>query len=387
MSENPFQFGSEFSTDDLVGRSDEVRQVENTIRDGSRLFLIAPRRFGKTSILRAAEESMTRKGAIVLRVNAEAVPSPYALIEQILTGAAIRLKEHYEDGYEQMGRFFSRFRPEIRSGEDGEGVSVRINMDPYASGDQQINALTDTLDCLDRMAAAQPDSRPVALIIDEFSALASRGGEMAEAKIRSVTQQHQNIGYIFTGSNVRLMMDMTGKHNRPFYRGGMVYYIRTVPTDEFAVWLYAKFREGGFEVDGDEVTHSILSLAEEIPYNVQMLAHHCWEELRSQRRAKLTVSLVREVFKRTVNSLYPLFAHTWNQLSPVQQRTLVAFLRGNGRMNATEMARSAGFSDSSFKTALRWLHEHDILWNDFTGEGKKIRFEDPFFAQWVRINV
>jgi len=27
---------------------------------------------------------------------------------------------------------------------------------------------------------------------------------------------------------------------------------------------------------------SILDLAEEVPFNVQMLAHNCWEELRSK---------------------------------------------------------------------------------------------------------
>jgi hypothetical protein len=40
----------------------------------------------------------------------------------------------------------------------------------------------------------------------------------------------------------------------------------------------------------------ILSLADDVPYNVQMLAHNCWDELHSGKRPKLTVDLVETVF-------------------------------------------------------------------------------------------
>jgi hypothetical protein len=234
ITRNPFHFGDGLSPNDLVGRNDQVAQVENTIRDGGRLFLIGPRRFGKTSILRAAEENLSKNGAMVLRVNAEVVPSTRMLVERIITAAAIRLKECYEDSYEQAGRFFSPLRPEFSASAVEEKISVRIGMDTYADEHRQLEALTNTLDCLDRMAAAQPKARPVGIIIDEFSALSARDGVMAEAMIRSVTQQHQHLAYVFTGSLTRLMTDMTGKHDRPFCRSGSVCHIGPVPAIEFA---------------------------------------------------------------------------------------------------------------------------------------------------------
>lgn len=63
---------------------------------------------------------------------------------------------------------------------------------------------------LDRASGTQPEGRPVALIIDEFSALMAYSGITAEGQIRAAVQTHQNLGYIFSGSNVQLMMDMTG---------------------------------------------------------------------------------------------------------------------------------------------------------------------------------
>src|SRR5208337_3724892 len=135
--------------------------------------------------------------------------------------------------------------------EAGE-ISVCIGMDPFAGEEAQLDALADTLDCLDRLASSQPKCRPVGLIIDEFSALAARGGVMVEAKIRSVAQCHQHLGYVFTGSQTRLMTDMIGKHDRAFYRGGSICNIGPIPTAEFVTWLHDKFRGDGFEVVGDD---------------------------------------------------------------------------------------------------------------------------------------
>jgi len=55
---NPFEFGGELAPGQLVDREDELATVIRTIENGGKLFLIGPRRYGKTSILAAAEERL-----------------------------------------------------------------------------------------------------------------------------------------------------------------------------------------------------------------------------------------------------------------------------------------------------------------------------------------
>jgi uncharacterized protein len=74
FNRDPFRYGADFSLDDIVGRKDEIAHIERVLRDGQRLFLTGPRRFGKTSILRAAQVNQSRKGALVLYVNAQTTP-------------------------------------------------------------------------------------------------------------------------------------------------------------------------------------------------------------------------------------------------------------------------------------------------------------------------
>jgi hypothetical protein len=72
---NPFQFGRELGANELVDREDEIAQVVGTIREGGKLFIVGPRRYGKTSILKAAEDQLAGEEAIVLRYDAESYPS------------------------------------------------------------------------------------------------------------------------------------------------------------------------------------------------------------------------------------------------------------------------------------------------------------------------
>jgi hypothetical protein len=249
---------------------------------------------------------------------------------------------------------------------------------------RQMQVLADTLDSLDRLAHTLPDSRPLALIIDEFSVLMARFGVTGEAQIRSVVQHHQNVGYIFAGSNVGLIMHMTMDYKRPFYHGGDNLYLRSVSAADFAAWPHKQFTEGGFEVSGSEPVLRILSLAEDVPYNVQMLAHNCLEALHSGSQSKLTVDLVEIVFERTVQSLDPSFKEAWNRLTPLQQKTLIAVLHGEGqRMRPAETARSINSPAYSVRYALRALYNRHILWDDWNQGKLRVRLVDPFFAHWI----
>jgi len=391
LEHNPFRFGGDLVAKEIVDRVEETAQVESTIRNGEKLFLIGPRRFGKTSILRAAQENLEATGAIVLRLNAEAYPSVDMLIEKIVTSAAVRLRDKVDIGIEQIGKFFSRLKPEIKYSGVEQELSVSIGIDTSASENRPVKALTDALDGLEKLALAQPNSCPVGLIIDEFQAVISHGGVNAEAQVRAAIQEHHRIGYVFAGSQTRLMTDMTMNHDRPLYRLGSNRFIGPLPTADFESHLNKQFRKSGFVVPSEEPIKLILSLAEEVPYNVQMLAHNCWEELRSQSRtkpAKLTVNLVQSILRRTADGLDPLFTQTWNRLTTVQQKTLIAVIRQGGTgMSSAETAKSIKLSVSSVQSALRGLHDQSILRDDPVAGTIRMRFDDPLFAEWIRITV
>ena len=391
FSRNPFRYGGDLGSVDLVDRVEETALVEAAIRNGEKLFLIGPRRFGKTSILRAAEERLTERGAIVLRLNAEAYPSLDMLVEKIVSFAAKNLKGKADLVLDRMKRYFSILKPEIKFNVVEQEFTVGIAAGDSSDSERPVTLLIDALNGLEKLAAEQPASRPVGFILDEFQSVVARGGVPAEAQIRSAIQEHGRVGYVFSGSQTRLMTDMTMRHERPLYRLGASRFIGPLPRADFSSYLRSQFRKGGFAVKDSAPIDSILDLSEDVPYNVQMLAHNCWEALREmsgKKRPELTSALVEEILARTVQGLDPLFTQTWTRLTPAQQRTLIAVIRQSGSgMSSTATARMVGVSVSSVQSAINSLHDHNILRDD-PAEGRiRMKFEDPFFAQWIRMVV
>jgi AAA+ ATPase superfamily predicted ATPase len=110
---NPFEFGRELGTEELVDRTEEVAAVVQTIRQGSKLFLVGPRRFGKTSILKTSEDRLGNTDAVVLRFDAESYPGLDTFVTSLISTAAKALKGPIERVGEQVRGFFSRLRPEL----------------------------------------------------------------------------------------------------------------------------------------------------------------------------------------------------------------------------------------------------------------------------------
>ncbi len=117
---NPFEFGSELGADEIVNREDEIAEVVSAIRDGGKLFLIGPRRYGKTSILKAASEQAGREGMLVLRYNVEAFPSLEDLLGRIVIDGARLLAKPEAKARQRLREIFSRLEPKFTIDLEGE---------------------------------------------------------------------------------------------------------------------------------------------------------------------------------------------------------------------------------------------------------------------------
>ena len=165
---NPFEFGRELGVEEIVDRDAEVAEVVQTIDNGGKLFMIGPRRYGKTSILKAAEDRLRSGGAVVVRFDAESYPSLDLLVNAIVAGAARHLKGSIERTGEQIRKFFAKLRPELNFSVTEREWTAKVGVTPVDSTEHHVTLLVETLDGMEELARAQPRNRSVGLIIDEF---------------------------------------------------------------------------------------------------------------------------------------------------------------------------------------------------------------------------
>jgi AAA+ ATPase superfamily predicted ATPase len=378
---NPFQYGAELKPAQVVNRKQEIRDVTRAITDHGRVFLLGPRRFGKTAILRAAAVAAQRAGAVAIRLDAEAYAGVDGLVRALVTESARLLRSDAARTGEKIMRFFSRLRPVVSYNPVDDSWSGSINADTGFTPDQT-PLFIEALDGVARLAVDV--GKPTAVVIDEFHKIIQWGGESTEAQIRAAVQRHTDVGFVFAGSKTSLLNDMTLNPARPFYRMGIRHFLGPLPREEFRRFITRGFEAGGYRVDAAAV-EAILDLSEDVPYNVQALSSVAWEMVADERGRALTPQLVRRALELLVGRDGPFYLTLWNGLTSTQQRVLTAAVREGGvGLSSGAVTQKYGVSASTVSKTLRFLEEREILRREERKDSIRWRLEDPFFSAWLK---
>jgi len=122
-----------------------------------------------------------------------------------------------------------------------------------------------------------------------------------------------------------------------------------------------------------------------VPYNVQMLAHACWNHLALNRRpGSLTPTVVKRVLETLVRQDDPFYTQVWNTLTAAQQKALLVLVKARGQnLYSARVIRESGMSQSTLQRALTALKARDLV-REEEGRGEtRLRLEDPFFGAWL----
>ncbi len=379
-SKNPFEYGRELGVGELVDRRDELATIRRAMDNGGKLFLIGPRRYGKTSLLATAEASAEQEGTVVLRFDAERFPTLDMLAQALLTAAGRRLSTTVEKAGDMLKRFAGALLPTVSYDvEKGEmSVSLGARDKPEA---KPLPILIDVLDAVEQMA--NESKRAVTIIIDEFQAVVQDKGNRAEKQIRATVQKHRHVSYIFAGSATRLLADMTGNANRPFYQLGSRLFLKALPRDDFVTFLTDGFTNVGFTC-ADGAVDRILDAAEEVPYSVQRLAHECWEQTRVSDDQTITKDRVDATLARVAQQEDPGYTQFWTSLSGVQKRVLIAVVEEGGiNLMSMSVARQLNAPPSTIKSALTALEAKGLVRQEEDKGAVHYRLQDPLFGRWM----
>jgi hypothetical protein len=380
MDSNPFQYGRELSRDELVDREPELEEIRRVVRNRGKLFLVGPRRYGKTSVLSAAGEEAVAAGARVLRFDAEKYETLELLAAAILTAAARSLRSPVERAGEWLARAAGSLKPSLEVDPATGSMSVSIG----AAADRgELPLLTDALDAVESLAAESDD--PVVVILDEVQQIVVEHGEASERQLRATVQRHRHVAYVFAGSATRLLTAMVTDPNRPFYRLGSLAFLGPVPEADFLDFLARSFRASGQVVESGGCER-ILGLAEGVPYNVQRLAYETWELVRPDPEPVVNGAAVDRALERIVRREDPAYTQVWLSLTRNQKKTLKAVVRTGGEgLQSARVARQFDIAPASVQVALGALEDRHLVRRESGAGSARYRLVDPFFTAWLDV--
>jgi len=374
---NPFVYGEIVPLASFVDREVELDRLGRDLYAGQKVFLISPRRYGKSSLVRQALRSAARSGALTVEVQVSSYSSYVSFLEgyaRALTAADTRL----DRARSWLSEMLAGIRPEVRIEPDESGKSQIAVSFPAVRTDRDISHLAQQVFALPgRIAEAR--RRRMAVALDEFQGIGAFNGGSVEHALRAAVQQQRQVGYVFSGSEPALMERMLGK-SRPFYKAGPVMRLQKIPADRFAKFIEGKFRSTGFKpTPGLGV--AIVDLAGNLPYDVQRLAHEVWDDVKAAGRRAADLEDLHATLKRLLGEHETLFEGTWQRLTLAQRGALRAAVLEDGQelLSGDVRARHRLSGTSTVQASLAALVREEIL----TREGAKYAVVDSLFREWI----
>lgn len=336
---NPFRAGEalepSLGSELFRGREEVVRRIENLLSEPNRpvsIALLAPRRCGKTSVLKMLSHLLPDAVCIFFDLQGHPVSSPRAFFEALDQETR---KQALRDRSLRLPRF-------------GDGP-------PFEAATAWIGALEE--------AAGE---RRILLCLDEFETLEAsfpnENGELRQLMglLRATIQHRRKIRILVSGE-------------APFDELGDLWYDHFISVRELRLehldpetaldLIRHPTSEFPPEAMPEDVAKIIAERTDGQPFLVQLYAHEWVELLNEEERNRAEVGDLDTIEKRVLESATNYFRNRWTKAPPAAQHALATLARGE---TLTELERAAR----------RWLQHRALIDED-------LRLRIPVFGRFL----
>jgi hypothetical protein len=375
--QNPFVYGEVVPAAAFADRVVELDRLVTDLAAGQKVFLISPRRFGKSSLVRHALAAMARRGAITIDVSVSSFSSYVAFLEGYAR-ALVAAEAKGSRARTWLREMVRSARAEVHDTVDAGPLGALSVSFPGVRSDRDISRLAQEVFALPARLA-DTRGRAVVVALDEFQAIGGFNGGSVEHALRAAVQHQRNVGYVFAGSEPSLMERMLGPR-RPFYKAGPVIRLDRIPADEFAAFIDRRFRHSGMKPEAG-LGAAIVDLAGNLPYDVQRLAHETWDEVRTAGRRRATLDDLHQALRRLLAQQHTIFEAAWQRLTRAQRSVLRAVVLEEGLelLSAEVRERHRLGGASSVQYALGSLLREDLI----SREPDRYVVVDSLLREWV----
>jgi len=371
--ENPFKYGGIVRSPYFADRTEELAELIREMTNLSRVFLISPRRLGKTCLLFNLMDKLRDLGFATAYLDLNAYPDIRSFAAA-LTQVTCKALESNTERLIKILSGLQRLRPKVSVRHDG---SLTGTVEVAAEYKDALPALLEGMHYAEKLARKK--GKRLVIVIDEFSDLPKYDGQTLEKALRAEIQQHEHIGYILSGSEQSVMLSMTRDRKRAFYKLGRIMELGPIDRGSYADFIFGWLRKGKYRFEKRDL-EKIFELGEDVPHNIQRLCHNMWELARESR--EITPDLIEKLPGVIARQDSPHFELLW-QATSQQQRTLLMALSkepyAKPFSREFQMTYRIGPS-SSIKASLDSLTKKGILFKTLKGA---YQFSDTFMPHWI----
>jgi hypothetical protein len=359
VERSPFPHTGPLEADEVTGRDDEAAELVRLLGGRVPVALVAPRRYGKTSLLRRAAwllDQVEPTSVVWLDLYGLSSMADFAVrLDRALSTTTGRLRDALDRIAGGLSINLGLVSAELRR-------SARTAPDPAAS----VHALLETL-----VRAAE--THPMLLVIDEVA------DAIGVANVLELTRSHlqgvyRDLGLAFAGSKPSMMTRLFADTDQPFYSQA-----RRIELSPLSIETVVAITHDGFERTGRRagpVASAVATFGSGHPQRSMELADAAWwlTDPGSEAVQNTWDDAVGAVRSRSSPALRDLFG----LLAGPQQAVLRAVARTGKPFTASE-GRFHDLSNSSTTHARDQLVDAGHL----TVADGATTLTDPLLADWI----
>ncbi len=367
----PFMYGVAIDENHFIGRQKEQSRLAANMRAGISTILIAPRRYGKTSLVNRVANEVSTDELIVVKLDVFACRDEYEFYNMFAEAVLHQTSSKFEEWRENARSFMERLMPKISFATDAlQEYSVSLGITPKTHKPEEV------LD-LPQMIAEKKNCR-IVVCIDEFQQI----GEMPDSvniqkRLRSVWQNQSLVSYCLSGSKKHLMTTLFQSRSHPFYKFGDTMYLDRIGEEDWLSYLKSRYEERGLQLP-DDMAQIICQKVQLHPSYVQQLA---WMTMLNTNDI-VTMDTIGCALSDLLNDNDALYSQQTESLTKYQVNFLRALLAGvEGGYGTTKTRDEYDLGTASniarIKTALT---EKELIESD----GKRCFIADPVLQLWLK---
>ena len=366
---NPFVSQGYISPDYFCDREQETELMLSHFENGRNITLVSPRRIGKTGLIKNLFYHIEGqdKNAICLYLDIYATKNLQDFTEMfgsvVFNGFARKEKSFMQKAATLLGSLRPVFSTDPYTGMP----KMMITVDPSRS-QLTIQQIFDLL---------SQSRREIYIAIDEFQQIANYPESGTEAMLRSHIQFATNVHFIFAGSKYRLMAEMFGSPQRPFFQSTEMMDLQPLDKDVYYAFASRFFEKKRGSLDRDTFME-LYDRFEGHTWYIQSVLNRLYDSCLHVRGIKEvnreTVNLVESRSPQYESLAQFLSSNQFNLLKAIAIEGIVKEPTGARFIRAHNMA-----SASIVQSALRALVEKEIVYR--TPRGYIVY--DRFMSIWL----
>ena len=366
---NPFLISGYYSPEFFCDRGHETGTILDALHNGRNVTLIAPRRMGKTGLVRHAFYRLKEEqpDIVTFYLDIYSTQSLGDFVRLFASTVLGQLDSVPQKALSRIRQFVRSCRPVFTFDELTGVPKVTIDVAPA----EEENTLKEIFEYLGS------SEKRCYVAIDEFQQITEYPEKGVEALLRSYIQFLSNVNLIFVGSKQHMMQEMFTSSKRPFYQSTQPLTIGPIQQDEYANFATGHFSLHNLELSQD-IFNSIYEKYEGHTWYVQCLLNRLYGHDRD-----VDMKLVAYAIDQILSEYSYTYADMLKAYSSGQVRLLKAIAKEGcvkevlaGDFISAYRLRAA----SSVSAALKKLLENELVYQ--TSDGYMIY--DRFMGEWLR---